>query len=175
VNQAISLHIRFAADDPAAAQAAFTTILQRKGIVQEKMADTLASVRSRFGAADQKLFDELNNVTSQLATLVLNGPQRISLAEHQKLIKDLEEQREKLETEISRRSGGFFRRSETATLASVQATIPDNAALVEFAVYSPSIQKPRSIKSRMASPLCSLRSAPEGRGRVERYWRSKRD
>ena len=47
----------------------------------------------------------------------------------------MEEERENLEAEIGRRSGGFFPRTGTLTLAAVQAAIPKGAALVEFAVY----------------------------------------
>ena len=130
LNQALSLHLRFAPDDRAAAQAAVTALLQRKGLVQEKMADTLSAMRARLSAADRSLFDEWNAATSRLARVVLDGPQRLSAAEHSKRVKAMEEERENLEAEIVRRSGGFFPRTQSLTLAAVQAAIPDGAALV---------------------------------------------
>jgi CHAT domain-containing protein/Tfp pilus assembly protein PilF len=152
LNQALTLHIRFAPDDPAAVQAAVTAILQRKGLVQEKMADTLSAMRRRLGSADRSLFDEWNAATSRLAKVVLDGPQRLSPAEHNKRVKAIEDEREKLEAEIARRSGGFFPRTQTLTLAAVQAAIPEGAALVEFAVYRPFDPKAVSAKSPYGEP-----------------------
>ena len=152
LNQAVSLHIRFAPADPAAAQAAVTAILQRKGLVQEKMADTLSAMRRRLSAADRSLFDEWNAATSRLARVVLNGPQRLSPAEHNKRVKAMEEERENLEAEIGRRSGGFFPRTQTLTLAAVQAAIPSRAALVEFAVYRPFDPQAGNSKSAYGAP-----------------------
>ena len=147
VNQAISLHVRFANDDPQARDLAATAVLQRKGRVQDAMSASLASLRNRFNPENQALFDRLNGVTSQLARLVLNGPQSMSLAEHQKQIKALEEQREKLESEISSRSAGFYVRSRHVTLAAIQSAIPDDAALIELAVYRPVDPKAKTDKA----------------------------
>lgn len=83
------------------------------------------------------MLDQFNGVTSRLARLVLSEPQRTSPTEQQKQIRSLEEQREKLETEISRRSAGFYENRQPITLAAVQAAIPEHAALIEFAVYRP--------------------------------------
>jgi CHAT domain-containing protein len=141
MNQTISLHVRFAADDLAARELAATTILQRKGRVQDALSDGLASLRRRFSAEDQALLDRLNGVTSALARLALNAPQGISLAEHQKKIKLLEEQRETLESEVNRRSAGYYVQSQPTTLAAIQSAIPDNAALIEIAVYRPTDAK----------------------------------
>jgi CHAT domain-containing protein/lipopolysaccharide biosynthesis regulator YciM len=137
MNQAIGLHVRFAAEDLAARELAATAVLQHKGRVQEALSDGLASLRRRFSAEDQALLDRLNGVTSELARLALNGPRGLSLAEHRKKLKPLEEQRDTLESEISRRSAGFYARSQPATLAAIQSAIPDDAALIEIAVYRP--------------------------------------
>jgi CHAT domain-containing protein/Flp pilus assembly protein TadD len=137
MNQAISLHVRFAVDDPTARELAATAVLQRKGRVQDALSNSLASLRSRFSADDRALLDQLNDITSQLARFVLNGPQGTSPTEHQKRIKTLGEQREKLESEINSRSAGFYQQSRPASLAATQSAIPDDAALIEFAVYRP--------------------------------------
>jgi CHAT domain-containing protein len=101
------------------------------------MAETLIVLRRRLSPEDRAALDQLNETTSQLARLVLNGPQRITLAEHQNRIKALSEQQEKIEADISRRSAGSYLGAAPITLAAVQAAIPENAALVEFAVYHP--------------------------------------
>ena len=137
LNRAISLHVRFTVDDPLARELAVTTVLQHKGRVQDALSNSLAALRSRFGAADQALLDQLNNVTAQLAQLVLDGRQDRTPAEYQKQIQALEEQREKLEGEVSRRSAGFYQQLQPVTVDVVRAAIPENAALVELAVFRP--------------------------------------
>jgi CHAT domain-containing protein/Tfp pilus assembly protein PilF len=136
-DRTISLHIKLAPDNRAARELAVTTILQRKGRVQDAMSDGLASLRRRFNPQDQQLLDQLNDTTGRLARLVLNGPQKISLAEHQRQIATLEEQKEQIENEISRRSSGFYTRSEPATVKAVQAAIPAQGALIEISTYRP--------------------------------------
>src|SRR5262249_21239788 len=131
----ISLHTQLAPGDQAARNLAVTTILRRKGRVQDAMSASIASLRDRLGAEDRQLLNQLNDVTSRLATLVLKGPGRLSSVDYREQIKSLEEQREALEAEIGQRSSGFYERSQPVTLASVQAAIPEKAALVEYAVY----------------------------------------
>jgi tetratricopeptide (TPR) repeat protein len=78
-DQTVSLHTRTTPDNPEARGLAVTTILQRKGRVQDAMADSLTMLRQRFNPLDQKLLDELNYTTAQLGRLVLNGPQRMGV------------------------------------------------------------------------------------------------
>ena len=136
-SRSISLHISLAPDDPAARNLAMTTVLRRKGRVQDALADNLAALRRRFAASDQMLVDELNVTTSRLAKLYLNGPQRITIAEHQKQVKTLEDQRTKLEADIAARSFGAYERLQPVTLDAVRAALPKEAALIEFVVYEP--------------------------------------
>jgi CHAT domain-containing protein/Tfp pilus assembly protein PilF len=137
LSRTISLHTHLAPDDPAALDLAVTTILQRKGRAQDAMSASLSALRQRFGPEDQKVLDQLKEITSRLANLVLKGPQNVSPNEHLEQIKSLDAQRENLEIEISERSAGFYSRSQPVTLAAVQTAIPDDAALIEFAVYQP--------------------------------------
>ena len=136
-DRTVSLHVRSAPDNSEARSLAATAILQRKGRVLDAMADSLTALRQRFSAEDQKLLDRLKETTAQLAGLVLNGPQQMTLAEHQQRINALEEQRERLESQISNRSAGFYPQTKPVTLAAVRTAVPDGAALVEFAVYQP--------------------------------------
>jgi CHAT domain-containing protein/Tfp pilus assembly protein PilF len=133
----ISLHTSFAPDDPNALNLAATSILRRKGRVQDTMSEGLAALRRHLSAEDQRLLDQLNEVASRLANLTLNGSPNGTLAERQQQVKALEMQKDELETEISRRSAGFYDRPKTIRLDSVQAVIPERAALIEFAVYQP--------------------------------------
>ena len=133
----ISLQTQFAHDDPNALHLAVTTILQSKGRVQDAVSSNLTALRQRFAPEDHKLLDQLNDLTSQLAKLVLTGPQKLTATEHGQQIKALENQRERLEAEMNQRTVGFYQGSKTITLGAIQAAVPENAALVEFAVYRP--------------------------------------
>ena len=133
----ISLHASIESKNPVARDLALTTILRYKGRALDAMANSLAALRGRSGKAEQGLFDKMNEVTSQLTQLVLNGPMNTSVAEHQNKVKALEKQRETLEADISRLSAGFYSKAEPVTVSAVQAAIPEEAALIEFAVYQP--------------------------------------
>ena len=133
----ISLQTQFAHNDPSALRLAVTTVLQNKGRVQDAVSNSLTALHQRFGPEDHKLLDQLNDLNSQLAKLVLNGPQRLSPAEYAQKIKTLEQQREQLEEEMSLRTAGFYQASKTVTLSAIQTAVADDAALVEFAVYRP--------------------------------------
>jgi CHAT domain-containing protein/tetratricopeptide (TPR) repeat protein len=136
-SRTISLHVRYAPDNQSAASLAATTILQRKGRILDAMSDSFAALRQRFNPEDQVLLDRLNEITAQLARLVLGRPKRTAPAEHQKQIRELEEEKEELEAEISLHSAEFRAQSQPITLAAVQAAIPPNAVLLEFASYRP--------------------------------------
>lgn len=130
-NQFLSAHLKFAPNDAAALELALTTIFERKGRVSDAVAFEISALRNRFNADDQILLENLIKTTSQLAQKILNS------SENTNEIKELEEQKEKLEQEISRRSSEFRSRIQPATISSIQAAIPENAALIEFAIYRP--------------------------------------
>jgi CHAT domain-containing protein len=140
----ISLHTTFAASNQSAARLGAVAVLQRKGRAQDAMSESLDALRGRFGREDQALLDQLHTSTAQLARLILDGPGRMNLAEYYQRVKTADEQRQKVEEEISRHSAGYYERSRPVTLSQVQSAIPVNAALIEFAVYRPFNPKARA-------------------------------
>ena len=106
-DRTISLHLRSAPDDPAAGVLAVTMILQRKGRALDATSQNLNALRSRFNTEDQALLDRLTETHSQIARLVFRGPQKMTADQHHARIKELEDQAEKDETDISRRSNEF--------------------------------------------------------------------
>jgi CHAT domain-containing protein/Tfp pilus assembly protein PilF len=136
-DRTISLHLHSAPDDPAAGALAATLILQRKGRALDATSQNLNALRSRFNAEDQALLDRLTETRSLLAKLVLRGPQKLTAEQHQARIKELEDQAEKYEADISRRSDEFRAQSLPVTLEAVRAAIPPDSALIEFASYRP--------------------------------------
>jgi len=133
----VSLHLRLAPRDPAAAALAALVLLQRKGRVLDAASGTLTAARLRFDTTDQALLDRLNLMRARLARLALDGPPKTQVNVYWQQFRELEEQKERLEAEMSGRSTEFRASSPAVTLAAVQAAIPPNAALIEFAVYRP--------------------------------------
>ena len=135
LDRAITLHASLAPDLAAARDMAVTTVLQRKGRVLDLLADNLKTVRQRLNADGVKLLEQLDDVTSHLARLVLSGPEETPISEHEERINALKEQREQLEAEISRRSAQFRAASQPVTLEAVRAALPAKSALIEFVNY----------------------------------------
>lgn len=136
-DRSISLNVSLAPDDASASALAALVLLQRKGRVLDAMSEGFASLRQRSTPEEQAMLKRFNETTAELAPLVLNGPQSVSFDEHQKRVRELEEQKERLEAEIGGRSAEFRASSQGVSLPAVQAAIPPGAALVEFAVYRP--------------------------------------
>ncbi len=137
-DRSVSLHVRAAPNDATARNLATTTILQRKGRALDATADSIGTLRRRFNAQDQALLDQWQDTNAQLARLVLGGPlPQMTPAEHQQQMKALEEQKEKDEAQISRRSAEFRAQSQAVTLQAIQAALPPQTALVEFYSYRP--------------------------------------
>ena len=123
---------------PDATELAALVVLQRKGRVLDAMTDAFASVRQRLGsAADQQLLDQLTATTSELARLALSDPNAVASTDRVAAITRLEGQKERLEADLSARSAEFQAQARPVTLDAIRALIPDDAALIEFAVYRP--------------------------------------
>src|SRR6266508_2428425 len=136
-DRTVSLHLQSAPDDPTPRNLAATLILQRKGRALDATSQNLNALRSRFNAEDQALLDRLTDTRSQIARLVLGGPQKMTAEQYQARIKELEDQADKDEADISRRSDEFRAQSLPVTLEAVRAAIPSDSALIEFASYRP--------------------------------------
>jgi CHAT domain-containing protein/Tfp pilus assembly protein PilF len=144
----ISLHLQSAPDDLRAAELALVTLLARKGRALDAGLDAIAGLRRHASAQDQALLTRLSSARSQLAALTFRGPGQAGPASYRSQLSQLEDEEEKLQTEISARSAEFQLRTQPVTLASVQSAIPRGAALVEFALYSPF-----NVKTNSRDPL----------------------
>jgi CHAT domain-containing protein len=137
-DRTISLHLHDAPDNPDAGALAALVVLQRKGRVLDAMTDMLAAARQRItDPRDQALLDQLNTTTAHLARFALNAPEGTTPEARQTQIKELEGQKERLEGEIGARDAEFRAQTQPVTLQAVQAAIPADAALLEFAVFRP--------------------------------------
>jgi CHAT domain-containing protein len=136
IDRTISLDAERQFAVPEATALAALVVLQRKGRVLDAMTDTLGTVRQRLTTpADRQLLDDLIATTTALARVALSDPQNASSTDRPGAIARLERQKEQLESDLSQRSAEFRAQVTPLTLAVVQAAIPDNAALIEFAQY----------------------------------------
>jgi CHAT domain-containing protein/Tfp pilus assembly protein PilF len=152
LDQAITLNVGLAPEQRAARDLALTTVLQRKGRVQDVLSDSLVTLRKHMHAEDAELLVRSNNIASQLSRLVLNGPQHAALEEHQLRVAALKEEREKLETEISRHSAEFRAGSQPVTIEAVRAALPENAVLLEFVDYKKFLPQGITAKNSYGEP-----------------------
>jgi CHAT domain-containing protein len=137
-DRTISLGLIQAPDDPAAASLAALVLLQRKGRVQDAMADVFAAVRHRTGnAGDRALMDELSDTKAKLARVAFDASVRAKPDERERSLAELESLRERLEATLSERIAEFRAEAQPVTIEAVQAALPESAALVEFAVFRP--------------------------------------
>ncbi len=133
----ISLNVSEAPNDPSAADLAAQMILQRKGRVLDAVADSMTSLRRTLEPEDQKLLNELNSTVAELAKAALQAPGQTAPEQYQAQLDALQSRKERLETEISRHSAGYYQRTDAVTLESVRNAIPAGCVLVEFAIYEP--------------------------------------
>lgn len=136
-DRTISLHLNQAPRAADAARLAALVLLQRKGRVQDAMTDLYAAIRQRVADPhDRALLDQLNATRAELAEIAVNGADPSRAGRHRS-VAELEAQREQLETVLSEHSAEFRAGTQAVTLEAVQAALPENAALIEFAVFRP--------------------------------------
>lgn len=135
VSRTISLNLSEAPSDPAAANLAAEIILERKGRVLDAVADSMSALRRRLDPEDQKLLNELSDTLAALAKAALHGPGQTTPEAYEAKLQALQRRKEELETEISRRSAGYYQRTDAVSLSAVRDAIPADSVLIEFAVY----------------------------------------
>jgi CHAT domain-containing protein len=122
-------------NDQQALDLAFTTLLRRKSRGLDAMVDTLAAFRQH--AQDKELFDKLADARSQLAELRSKEPDAYGSETFRRRVKPLEDKINQIEGEFSARSAVFRALMQPVTLDAVQAELPSDSALVEFACFTP--------------------------------------
>ena len=136
-DRTLSLHLRQAPENADAASLAALVLLQRKGRVQDAMTDLYAAVRQRVGSPDdRRLMDQLKETTASLARIALSGP-GASPQDVRATVEQLESRKERLEAALSERSAEFRTEMQPVRLETVQAAIPGDAVLLEYAVFRP--------------------------------------
>jgi CHAT domain-containing protein/Tfp pilus assembly protein PilF len=158
----LSLHSQAALQYPHALELAFTTLLRRKARGLDAMADTISTLRRHATPENRTLLDRLVEVRSQLAALTLKEHDEAKPEIYRKRLDPLREKVEELEAELSSRSAEFRDQRRPVTLSSIQAALPEESALIEFACFTP--LDPKTEKSEPPRYLAYLLPA-QGRPR----------
>ncbi|MBI1762730.1 MAG: tetratricopeptide repeat protein [Acidobacteria bacterium] len=133
-NLILSLH-KSAPTDSQALKLALTTLLRRKGRGLEAASDAIATLRRRAKPEDQALLDKLVATRSQLAVLTLKGRQQSDPVQFKAQLKQLADEADNLEANLNSRSAELRAQAQPVTIEAIQAALPAEAALIEFATY----------------------------------------
>ncbi|MBE9004106.1 CHAT domain-containing protein [Fortiea sp. LEGE XX443] len=152
-NTTVSLSLQEARNNSAAASLALTTVLRRKGLVLDAVADSIQILRSKLdkNPETQKLFTQWLQVQQQLSALVFSdsGKQTANLKTQ---LEQLEAEREKIEAAISTKSAEFRQQTQPVELGAIQAKITKDAALVEIVQYYPFNAKAKTDAEKFGKP-----------------------
>ncbi|BAY09666.1 CHAT domain-containing tetratricopeptide repeat protein [Calothrix sp. NIES-2098] len=161
----ISLALNGARNNSTAASLALTTVLRRKGLVLDAVADSIQILRAQLDSnpKTQKLFTQWLQVQQQLSSLVFSEAEK-QTANSKSQLEELDDEKQQLEAAISTKSAEFRTQTQSVELATIQAKIPQDAALVEIVQYQPYNPKSKVIGQRWDKPryaVAVLHSAGE--------------
>lgn len=152
INQAVSIHVRYAPHNQAALRVAFLTVLRNKGRLIDINADQMKSLRTSFDAQDQALLEQVLAARAQLASLILNNAFLKNSELNQPSISQIEGKLERLEEAIRARKSTITNGGKPITLETIQKEIPSAGALVEFVRFRPLIVKKNSLAGATDPP-----------------------
>jgi len=152
LDTAINFHRDHAPRRASAARLGLTTLLRRKGRVLDAAAASLATIRARLSREDKRLLDDLAAARAQLAKLMVAGPSATGQADYAREVARLEDQIQKLEVAVGKRSAAYRVVSQPITLADVQKRIPARARLVEIVNFQPADPRPTYRLTPVALP-----------------------
>jgi CHAT domain-containing protein/Tfp pilus assembly protein PilF len=152
IDALVSESVQRAPNDSELTALALTTILRRKGRALDAMSEQMGLLRRRVDARNGALLDELATVRQKLASLMFKGTPEGDET-NRAYIASLEARIEELEAQVAQQSSGFRDQLQPVTVESVQASIPNGAALVEFISYHPfNFKEPILAQKAAAAP-----------------------
>jgi CHAT domain-containing protein/tetratricopeptide (TPR) repeat protein len=137
LDTAINFELNYAPRSASAARLGLTTLLRRKGRVLDAAASSLTTLRARVSPDDKQLLDDLASARAQLARLTVAGPSATGDDDFTKEIAALEDQIQKLEIQLGKKSAAYRAASQPIVLAAVQKAIARDARLVEIVNFQP--------------------------------------
>ncbi len=138
LDSAINFNASLAPKNGTASKLALTTLLRRKGRALDAAAAAMSTIRAKLSPDDKKLLDDLASARAQLAALTGAGPSATGdPAEYAKEIAALEDQIQKLEIAVGKKSAAYRAASASIELPAIQKLVPQHARLVEIVNYQP--------------------------------------
>ena len=140
LHKAVELLFHVGPSRPDVARFAAHLLLQRKGRVLDAIAQTFAQVREQLGADDRRVFDHLQTVRTEVASLV--APRLVSsrpFTDHDRLAA-LRQEEARLEAALSYRTAVYQPGLDAVTLEAVQQAVPPDAAVIDllkFSIFDP--------------------------------------
>jgi len=132
----VSFHADTAANSATALELAFTTILRRKGRILDSLLDSEITLRAHLTPPLQGLVDQLSQARAKLvAQLYASASAPSATAAQRDAIAALRVHIDELETALSIASEDVGTQAAPVAVATVQAALPADAALVEFVRY----------------------------------------
>ncbi len=155
-------------NEPRASELALQAVLRRHGRTVDALANTLATLRQRLGSDDRKILDTLAETRSRLSAYALKGPGDGDESAWHATVDALKGEITKTEMTLAQHSDAYRRGTEAeATVAAVQAALAADAALVEYAVWTPTseVEHGRWEEQKLAPRLaaCVLRATGKPR------------
>lgn len=136
-NMRVTLHILKTPQRAEAARMAFTAILRYKSRGLDAFTNQIQILRRNASPDAKQLLDQLTDVQSQLARLLISVRGDLKPLARKTRIELLSDERERLEEAISLRSKEFRASTQTVTIDSVRRALPTDSALVEIFFYIP--------------------------------------
>jgi CHAT domain-containing protein/Tfp pilus assembly protein PilF len=163
IDWTISLHLNHTPNNPDAAELALNTILRRKGRVLDALSNTVALLRQRLTPDIQAIFDDLSTKRSQLASLSFQGPGDRPVEVYKQQLDTLNQEIQRLESQLSNQSTEFRTENQLITVDAVQNLLPQDSALLEYIVYNPYNPKTQTYgKPRYAAYILRPNGDPIG-------------
>jgi CHAT domain-containing protein/tetratricopeptide (TPR) repeat protein len=134
---AVNLSVALRARVPGSETLGLEVVLQRKGRVQDVLAENFARARASLSPADRQLLEQWRRGVELIASMTLRGPGELPPDFYRALLQGVEKKAQALETSLSERSAAFRSELETVTVEKVQRALPPAAALVEWFHYRP--------------------------------------
>ncbi|NEQ99493.1 MAG: CHAT domain-containing protein [Cyanothece sp. SIO2G6] len=137
LNYVLSLNLDAAPNLPEAKQFALTTLLRRKGRILDAGVSTQDISQQSATPEDLELRNQLVQVQEEISSLTLQPPADLSESDYQTRLTRLSSEANRLQSLLSRQTANVALEAQSVELSNIQAKIPANGVLIEYAVYQP--------------------------------------
>jgi CHAT domain-containing protein len=133
----LSLIHQYLSREPRAVRDGLELVLRRKGVVFDAQARTQAAGQGRLPEPARKDWERLSTLRSELARLLLNKPEKMSLELYRKRVASFQQQIEETERRLVGESAlvAAELKQRIVTVEAAAKALPQNAALAEFVKF----------------------------------------